>query len=58
MVFDSATEPNSLVVMTELSHNARTIVVAVHLDKRDQHHVVNKIASVRPREKDSNSEMD
>ncbi|NUO10358.1 MAG: hypothetical protein HUU08_17150 [Candidatus Brocadia sp.] len=53
MVFDSATQKNSLVLMTELIHNGKTIVVAIHLSKKEGRHVVNDIASIHPREHDS-----
>lgn len=49
MVFESATTPNSFVVMTELVHGNEHVVAAVHLEKRQDRHVVNKIASVYPK---------
>lgn len=54
MVFDSSTQPNSMVVMTELQHQGRTVVVAIHLSKTlPNRNVVNDISSIHPRERDS-----
>ncbi|MBZ0158384.1 MAG: strawberry notch C-terminal domain-containing protein [Alphaproteobacteria bacterium] len=53
MVFDSATQKNSLVVMTELQQDDKTIVIAMHLSKKKGYNVVNDIASIHPRERDS-----
>jgi len=52
MVFDSATHADSLVVMTELVHDGKTVVAAIRLSKTMAHHEVNEIISVHPREKD------
>lgn len=46
MVFDSATTPDSLVVMTELKHRGKTVVAAVHLAKRKERHEVNDMANI------------
>lgn len=47
MVFDSATEPNSLVVMTELKDTkGKTIIAAIHLSKQYGRHEVNNVASI------------
>lgn len=46
MVFDSATDENALVVLTSMEHEGKPIIAAVHLAKREKHHVVNRIASV------------
>jgi len=52
MVFDSATQPDSLVIMTELIHDGKTVVAAIRLSKTMAHHEVNEIISIHPREKD------
>ncbi|HAJ28113.1 MAG TPA: hypothetical protein DCG53_12865, partial [Syntrophus sp. (in: bacteria)] len=52
MVFDSATQPDSKVVMTELTHDGKTVVVAVHLSKEKKHHIVNDIASIYTKDND------
>lgn len=52
MVFQSATRPNSFVIMTELRSDKGNIVAAIHLSKREQQHFVNKIASVYIKERD------
>ncbi|MDD5551260.1 MAG: hypothetical protein PHS34_08375, partial [Candidatus Omnitrophica bacterium] len=49
MVFDSATEADSLVVMTELKQDGKTIVAAVQLSKGMGNNIVNDIVSVHPR---------
>ncbi|MCX5819737.1 MAG: hypothetical protein NT047_07485 [Deltaproteobacteria bacterium] len=49
MVFDSATEADSLVVMTELKQDGKTIVAAIRLSKEVGRNVVNDIISVHPR---------
>lgn len=47
MVFDSKTKADSLVILTSLQDNSgKSIVAAVHLNKRMKHHEVNAIASV------------
>jgi hypothetical protein len=53
MVFDSATQPNSLVVMTALRPGEQTVVVAIHLGKRLGRREANEIASVHPRASDA-----
>ena len=45
MVFESATSPDSFVVLTELKHEGRSVMVAVHLDTERQRVRVNDIAS-------------
>lgn len=52
MVFDSATQANSLVVMTELQHEGKTIVAAIYLESEKAHHVVNEITTIHPRSND------
>lgn len=52
MVFDSATEPGGLVVMTELQHEGKTVVAAIHLNAGQQHHEVNRISSVYGKDSD------
>ena len=49
MVFESATEANSFVVLTELTHEGRSVMVAVHLDTERQNIRVNDIASAYKR---------
>lgn len=50
MVFDSATQDNSFVVLTSLKNkDGRSIMVAVHLDTKRQHARVNNIASAYSR---------
>lgn len=49
MVFESATEADSLVVMTELRQDGKSIVAAVRLSKDIDKNVVNDIISVHPR---------
>ncbi|MDD5068804.1 MAG: hypothetical protein PHN89_04370, partial [Candidatus Pacebacteria bacterium] len=49
MVFDSATEADSLVVMTELKQDGKTIVAAVQLSKGMGNNIVNDIVSIHPR---------
>ncbi len=46
MVFDSKTQPDALLVMTELKHEGKTIVAAIHLSKETGRYVVNNMASV------------
>lgn len=46
MVFDSATQADSRVVLTELVHKGKPIVAAVHLNAVESRLEVNKIASV------------
>ncbi len=53
MVFDSATVPGSLVAMTELNHDGKTLVAAIHLNIKKGKHLINRISSVYGREKDS-----
>ena len=45
MVFESATAAESFVVLTELKHEGRSVMVAVHLDTERQRVRVNDIAS-------------
>ncbi len=49
MVFESATSPDSLVVLTELRHENHSVMVAVHLDTQRQNIRVNDIASAYKR---------
>lgn len=49
MVFESATSPDSFVVLTELKHQGRSIMAAVHLDTERQRVRVNDIASAYKR---------
>lgn len=51
-VFKSAKEPDALVVMTEMKEGDKTVAVAIHLNKKEQHHEVNEIRSIHGREKD------
>lgn len=53
MVFDSATQPDSLVVMTEMKHDNKTVVAAIHLSKETARYKVNDVASVHPRESET-----
>lgn len=46
MVFDSATMANSLVVITEMQHEGKPLVVAVHMDVHEGRINVNDVASV------------
>ncbi len=46
MVFESESAPNALVVLTELEKDGKPVVVAVHLERRETRHEVNRIASV------------
>jgi hypothetical protein len=46
MVFDSATQKDSFVVMTELVYEGKTVIAAVHLNKEINRVEVNDIASV------------
>jgi hypothetical protein len=38
--------------MTELTHNGKTVIAAVHLEKTAKHHIVNEIASVYGKDSD------
>lgn len=49
MVFESATQADTFVVLTELRHEGRSVMVAVHLDTERQHIRVNDIASAYKR---------
>ena len=49
MIFDSATEANSLVVLSDYVHDGMPVVVAVHLNTQHDRVVINKIASVHGR---------
>jgi len=50
MVFTSATQPNSLVVLTEhLSRDGDPVIAAVHLDRQEEHYQVNRVRSVHSR---------
>lgn len=49
MVFESATQADAFVVLTELRHEGRSVMVAVHLDTERQHIRVNDIASAYKR---------
>ncbi len=53
MVFDSATQQASLVVMTELKQDGKTVVAAIHLSREQGRNVVNDIASVHPRQSET-----
>jgi hypothetical protein len=52
MVFDSATVPNSFVIMTELRSPTGNIVAAIHLNEHEQNHIVNRIGSVYGKDRD------
>jgi len=52
MVFDSATAEGSMVVMTEMEHDGKTVVAAVHLNSRAGRHEVNRVASVYGKDQD------
>lgn len=49
MVFESASQANSFVVLTELKHEGRSVMAAVHLDTEKQNIRVNDIASAYKR---------
>ena len=49
MVVESATGANAFVVLTELTHEGRSVMVAVHLDTERQRMRVNDIASAYKR---------
>lgn len=50
MVFDSNTQRNSLVILTEAEHENQPIYVAIHLEKdRGRKHYVNRVASTYQR---------
>lgn len=49
MVFESATSPDSFVVLTELKHEGRSVMAAIHLDTERQNIRVNDIASAYKR---------
>jgi hypothetical protein len=53
MIFKSATVENGLVVMTELEHDGKTVVAAVHLNIKKGGNFINRISSVHPREENS-----
>ncbi|MEN6464183.1 MAG: LPD1 domain-containing protein, partial [Syntrophaceae bacterium] len=53
MVFESATQPDSLVVMTELKKEGKTVVAAIRLSRTVSHHEVNEVVSIHPRESDA-----
>ncbi|MGH8602468.1 MAG: hypothetical protein ACREXR_06735, partial [Gammaproteobacteria bacterium] len=54
MVFESKTQPNSLVVLTEFQdESGRSVVVAIHLSKQQQQHVIKEITSVHGRSSDA-----
>lgn len=52
-VFQSAKEPDSLVLMTEMKENGKTTVVAIHLNRKENWVEVNSIRSVYGKESDS-----
>jgi hypothetical protein len=52
MVFKSKSEPDSIVVMTEMREGRKTVVVAVELNRREQQHEVNSIRSLYGKEND------
>ena len=45
-VFQSAKIPDGMVVLTSMVHNGEPLIAAIHLDKVQQRHVVNKIESI------------
>lgn len=45
-VFESETVPDALTAILDLAHYGENVLVAVHLDKRQQQHQVNSIASI------------
>lgn len=49
MVFESASEANSFVVLTELKHEGRSVMAAVYLGTEKQHIKINDIASAYKR---------
>ena len=49
MVFESASQADSFVVLTELKHEGRSVMAAVHLDTEKQRVRVNDIASAYKR---------
>lgn len=49
MVFESATVPDAFVVLTELSHEGRSVMAAIHVDTLQQDIRVNEIASAYKR---------
>lgn len=53
MVFESATISDSLVALTGLKQDGRSILVAIHLDRIDQRMHVNDFASVYKRKQGS-----
>lgn len=53
MVFESATRSDSFVVLTELKHEGRSVMVAVAMDKEKQNIRVNDIASAYKRKSES-----
>jgi|GEM_PF-597725 len=52
MVFGSASERDGLVVMTELQHEGKTVVAAVHLNNKAGRLEVNRVASVYGKDSD------
>lgn len=52
MIFESRTQPNSLVVMTELEHQGNTVIAAIHLAKQQARYLVNDIASIYGKDND------
>ncbi len=53
MVFESATSPNSFVVLTDIKHEGRSIMAAIHVDKELQRTRVNDIASAYKRKSEA-----
>lgn len=51
MIFDSATQPNAMVVLTTLQDTqGAPVVAAIHLERSEQRYTVNKVASMHGRE--------
>lgn len=53
MVFNSASRPDSMVVLTEIRHGEKSVVVAIHLARAEQRHQVNSISSIHGKDRDS-----
>lgn len=45
-VFESATVPDALTVILDIKHNGQNVLIAVHLNKREGNHEVNRITSI------------
>jgi hypothetical protein len=50
MVFDSATEPNALVALLDLTHNGQHLIAAVHLERQHAQFIINRVSSVYPKD--------